>query len=662
MAELLFWPALLLYGEAAVGYLGDARHPGVAGRAATWGVRLGWLAQTALLGVQAARRDGFPWATWAGSLNLFVWLVVSAYLIWGCRRPYRLLGLAVMPLAAGLLLVARAGGGTGVGGASHYSNLFLVLHVGLVLAAFAGFTLAAGLSGLYLWQERRLKQRAATILRRPVPALATLDALALRTVAWSLPALTAGLAVGLVRLVVDGDRVDALVLATAVTWAVWAAYLWLRWVAGLGGAPCRLPRSRRLRARDRRPARAPRHPLRLMRLVLVGTSHHRAPVELRERVALERDQAQALAARLAAGGREAVCLSTCNRTEVYLAAEDAEQAELDAVAALAELEPEVEHALYRLRDQAAALHLFRVAAGLDSLVPGEGEILGQVRVAHELGTTGTLLDRVFRQALHSGRKVRAQTAIGESPASVSSAAAALAEQVFGDLAGRSILLVGAGKVSEQAARNLRSRGAEIALVANSRTDPVQIEEQLGAVDVVIASTSASGIVLDAAAVSRALGSRRGRQLLLIDLAVPRDLDPAIHELEGCYLFDIDDLQAIVAETLSGRRREAERAESLVAAEAAKFHEWHAALDVVPAIASLRARAEEIREAELRKAEGLLGRLDESQRRAVEAVTAQIVNKLLHLPTVRMKQAAAAADGVLYAEAVRHLFGLGEDER
>jgi glutamyl-tRNA reductase len=169
-------------------------------------------------------------------------------------------------------------------------------------------------------------------------------------------------------------------------------------------------------------------------------------------------------------------------------------------------------------------------------------------------------------------------------------------------------------------------------------------------------------VLDAATVAAALGKRRGRQLLLIDLAVPRDLDPAIHELEGCYLYDIDDLQAIVAETLVGRRREAERAESMVAAEAAKFHEWHASLDVVPAIASLRARAEEIREAELHKAEALLGRLDDSQRRAVESITAQIVNKLLHLPTVRMKQAAAAADGVVYAEAVRHLFGLGEDER
>jgi glutamyl-tRNA reductase len=399
-----------------------------------------------------------------------------------------------------------------------------------------------------------------------------------------------------------------------------------------------------------------------MRLVLVGTSHHHAPVELRERVALEREEAQALAVRLAEGGREAVCLSTCNRTELYLGADDGDRAEDDAAAALTALEPEVEPALYRLHEQAAAHHLFRVAAGLDSLVPGEGEILGQVRVAHELGTTGPLLDRVFRQALHAGRKARAQTAIGESPASVSSAAAALAEQVFGGLTDRSILLLGAGKVSEQAARNLRSRGAQIALVANSKTGRERIDEQLASVDVVIASTNSPALVLDAEVVGRALRRRRGRQLLLVDLAVPRDLDPAIRDLDGCYLYDIDDLEQIVAETLSGRRREAERAEALVAAEAEKFHEWHASLDVVPAIASLRARAEEIREAELRKADALLGRLDESQRRAVEAVTAQIVNKLLHLPTVRMKEAAAAADGVLYAEAVRHLFGLGEDER
>jgi ABC-type transport system involved in cytochrome c biogenesis permease subunit len=233
MAELLFWPALLLYGEAAVGYFGYARSAGAAGRAAIWGVRLGWLAQTALLAVQAAREDGFPWGTWAGSLNLFVWFVVTVYL--GVRRPFRLLGLAVMPLAAALLLVARAGGGTGIGVRSHYSNLFLVLHVGLVLAAFAGFTLAAALSAFYLWQERRLKRREVTILRRQAPSLATLDRLASRAVALSLPALTLGLAVGIVRLLGDGERIDALVAAAAVTWLVWAAYIVLRATRGLSG-------------------------------------------------------------------------------------------------------------------------------------------------------------------------------------------------------------------------------------------------------------------------------------------------------------------------------------------------------------------------------------------------------------------------------------------
>jgi ABC-type uncharacterized transport system permease subunit len=228
LAELLFWPALLLYGEAAVGYFGDARRPGSAGRAATWGVRLGWLVQTALLVVQATREDGFPWGTWAGSLNLFVWLVVGLYLIWGCRGAYRLLGLAVMPLAAVLLVVARAGGGTAVGTRSHYSSLFLVLHVGFVLVALAGLTVASALSALYLWQERRLKRREATILRRPAPSLATLDRLAARIAAFSVPALTIGIAVGIVRLVHRGDRVDALVVATLVTWAAWCGYLVLR--------------------------------------------------------------------------------------------------------------------------------------------------------------------------------------------------------------------------------------------------------------------------------------------------------------------------------------------------------------------------------------------------------------------------------------------------
>lgn len=412
-------------------------------------------------------------------------------------------------------------------------------------------------------------------------------------------------------------------------------------------------------------------------LMLVGVSHHRAPIELRERVALDLDACRALAQELADRlGGEAVVLSTCNRTELYLARE--EDAEEEAVAAVTELAgdrgDDLAAALYRLRDGAAALHLFRVAAGLDSLVPGEGEILGQVRSAFEAGAPGPLLDHLFRQALHTGRRVRVETAIGESPASVPSAAAALAQQVFGDLAGRRVVLLGAGKMSEATARNLVSRGAEIAVVANrTLAHGEDLARKLGAqalaldavgpelehADVVVSATSAAGVVVSQETVAHALRARKGRPLLLVDLAVPRDLDPAINGLEACFLYDVDDLRAVVEETLSGRRGEAARAERLVAEEAERFRDWHAALDVVPTIASLRALVEEIRDSELARAGG---RLSERERRNVESVTSQILAKLLHLPTIRMKEAAAAADGVVYADVVRHLFGLGEEER
>ena len=396
-----------------------------------------------------------------------------------------------------------------------------------------------------------------------------------------------------------------------------------------------------------------------MTLVLVGLSHHVAPVELRERVTLD----TAAAAELARSLGDAVCLSTCNRTELYLAggSEEAAAAALERLAG----EP-LDGVLYRLHEDAAAQHLFRVAAGLDSLVPGEGEILGQVRDAYEAVTPGPVLDHVFRQALGVGKRVRTETAIGESPASVSSAAAALAAQVFGELAGRRVLLVGAGRIGELAASNLASRGAEIAFVANRTEEtarelahrfggtPLRLDEipaRLGEVDVVVSSTSAPDPVLRVDQVP----ARRRTPLFFIDIAVPRDLDPEIAKLGGCFLYDIDDLEAVVAETLSGRRAEAARAEELVAEEADRFRAWRASLDVVPAIASLRALAEEIRSAELAKV-----RVSDDERRTLESVTAQILNKLLHLPTVRMKEAAVSADGAVYADAVRHLFGL-EDE-
>jgi ABC-type uncharacterized transport system permease subunit len=219
VAEALFWPVLIGYGEAAFAYA-SAR----TSRLATWGVRVGWLAQTALLAVQAARSDGFPWSTSAGSLNLFVWLVVTTYLIWGCRPRFRLLGLAVMPPVALLFLIAGLGGGTTSADGSRYPNLFLVLHVGFVLAAFAGFTLAAALAGLYLWEERRLKRRSPDILRLRLPPLQSLERLTQRAIVVSLPLLTFGLAAGILRLHEKGDSTDPLEWLTIATWLLYGGF------------------------------------------------------------------------------------------------------------------------------------------------------------------------------------------------------------------------------------------------------------------------------------------------------------------------------------------------------------------------------------------------------------------------------------------------------
>lgn len=415
-----------------------------------------------------------------------------------------------------------------------------------------------------------------------------------------------------------------------------------------------------------------------MKLALAGVSHHTASLELRERVAIDSEAARAIArdlVRASDGRHEAVVLSTCNRTELYLAARDdgvgeaADRALLDLAGDdAAGLAP----VAYRLADESAALHLFRVAAGLDSLVPGEGEILGQVRDAYEGGAAGPLLDRTFRMALHAGRRARLETAIGESPASVPAAAAALAQQVFDGLGGRRVVLVGAGRTSELTARNLRSRGATVTAVVNRSVDRAErlaaalgarafalddVARPLAEADVVVSSTSAPGFVLTADALTAALRARRGRPLLFVDLAVPRDVEPSLAAVDGCFVYDVDDLEAVVSASLEGRRTEAVQAERIVAAEAERFRAWQASLAVVPAIASLRALAEEIRSSELAR---VAGKLPESERQVVDTVTAQIVNKLLHLPTVRMKEAAVSPDGLIYADVVRHLFGLGEE--
>jgi HemX protein len=238
VAELLVWPALVAYGEAAVAYAGNVRSPGLLGRLATWGVRVGWLAQTALLVAQALRAGGFPWSTWAGSLNLFVWLVVGAYLIWGCGPRFRLLGLALMPLAAALLAVSHFAGGTESVAGTAWSDVLLVAHVGLALAAFAGFTVAAGLAALELWEERLLKHRRAGVLRLRLPSLVVLDRLTVATIAVSLAALSLGLIVMFARLPEHG--VDFLIAGTLAAWLLYASILYLRVATGRRALAARL--------------------------------------------------------------------------------------------------------------------------------------------------------------------------------------------------------------------------------------------------------------------------------------------------------------------------------------------------------------------------------------------------------------------------------------
>lgn len=402
-------------------------------------------------------------------------------------------------------------------------------------------------------------------------------------------------------------------------------------------------------------------------LSLVGISHHGATLEVRERVALDPDEAADLARNLAGDEGEAVCLSTCNRTELYVAGPGLEERAAEALG-------EVDGAVYRRSDDEAARHLFRVAAGLDSRVRGETEILGQVRAAYALGTPGPLLDRLFREALRVGRKVRAQAPVGDPAASAASAAAVLAERVLGDLTGRQVLLIGAGDIGDATAARLVARGAEIAFVANRgeerrarvarrlEAEPLPLEDiraALAEADVVVASTNSRTSLVSRDDVEVALAARERRPLLLIDLAVPRDLDPQIATLPYAFLYDVDDLdEAVGTGNVEGA---AARAEAIVAEEAERFRAWQASRGVVPAIASLRARAEEIRLRELDRAGRRLADLSPEERRAVEAVTVQIVNKLLHDPTVRLKEAAAGADGAAYADAVRHLFGLDAPE-
>lgn len=416
-----------------------------------------------------------------------------------------------------------------------------------------------------------------------------------------------------------------------------------------------------------------------VKLVLVGTNHRHAPVTLRERMARD-DHGRAVVDRLIDNDQvaEAVGLATCNRCELYMVGTDVAALREAATARLAELAGrpagEIEGLLYVHEGQAAAGHLFEVASGLDSMVPGESQILAQIRDAHadalDAGSTGAVTNRLFSAALEAGKHARHATAIGEGGASIASVAADLVRERLGDLAGVRVLVVGAGRTAALVATQLRARGAAITIVNRDRgragalaarvggrsAGLDALAELLAGADVVVAATSASGYLIGPGDVAD------GRRRVLIDLAVPRDVNPAVGELPGQTLVDVDGLEQTVQRNIRLRVAEADRVRELVDRHAEAFWAWLCGLEAVPAITSLRALAEQIRTSELDRARDKWEGLTEHDRERLDLLTRGMLQKLLHRPTVRLKQAAAEDGFAAYADAVADLFGLDRAER
>jgi glutamyl-tRNA reductase len=418
-----------------------------------------------------------------------------------------------------------------------------------------------------------------------------------------------------------------------------------------------------------------------MSLVLVGLNHQTAPVELRERLAVPEERLPELLARLATlpGVAEACALSTCNRVEAVVAAVARDCADR-ATRALLDwqgVEPGlVAASLYRLEEEAVARHLFRVAAGLDSLVLGEPQILGQVKAAYGValraGTAGSELNRLFHSVFRVAKRVRSETGLGAQSVSVGHAAAALARKIFDDLSAKRVLVLGAGEMAEITARHLVASGVrEITVTNRTHERAVALATALGgralafaalgealrAADIVIASTASPGPLIDAATVADFMRARRQSPLFFVDIAVPRNVDPRVHQLPNVYLYNVDDLQSVAAEGLSHRQREATRAEQIVAEEVEGFLRRTCTRAVVPTVVALRRRFEALRRAELERASGGLGDLTPAQRAQVDRLLEDLVAKLLHAPTATLKRLAEEQEGALYADVLATLFDL-----
>jgi glutamyl-tRNA reductase len=419
-----------------------------------------------------------------------------------------------------------------------------------------------------------------------------------------------------------------------------------------------------------------------MKLSVTGLNHTTAPVEVREKLAFDQNRMPEALAELKniSGVVEGMILSTCNRVEIALTAED-DVDTLDCVGQFLSRTRSVEHAwvrphLYSFEDSEAIRHLFRVAASLDSMVVGEPQILGQLKQAWEIaraqGSVNGMLDSVLTRAFSVAKRVRSETEIGQSAVSVSFAAVELAKQIFGSMKSHKVLLVGAGKMSELAARHLQRAGVGEILVTNRSAERAQMMRDvfggrivdyhtfvsvLPEIDVLIASSGAPHYILKKEEMKRVMGARRHRPMFLIDIAVPRNIEPAVNELESVFLYDIDDLQKVVEQNRQGRKEEAEEAEKIITEEVERVLARLRAREMGPTIASLQLQLESIRTAELERVRSKLGALTPQQEQAIEAMTRGIINKIAHTPITELRRHAENPNGNPVVEVIRRLFRL-----
>jgi len=419
-----------------------------------------------------------------------------------------------------------------------------------------------------------------------------------------------------------------------------------------------------------------------MNIILIGMNHKTAPLEIRERLSLAcGDTVNPLIEIMNIPQiKEAIYLSTCNRVEVLANAVD-EKGAMDKLKAFifnhGNLSPEeMARCLYLYYDHEAVRHLFRVASSIDSMVMGEPQILGQVkdayRTAVEHNTTGVMLNKVIHHAFRTAKRVRTETGIASNAVSVSFAAVELAKKIFGSLKGKTILLIGAGEMSELAAKHLIKYGVEKIFIANrTYARAVQIadnfhgkaiefdrlQDKIQDVDIIISSTGSPGYVIDVSMIATALRRRKNRLLFLIDIAVPRDIDPAAGDIDNVYLYNIDNLQDIVDGNLQSRKQEAEKAEAIIEEEVSNYREWYNTLEVVPTIVSLREKMEGIIRGELSKSGSWMENLTEQERNNIEILANSIINKVLHDPITSLKEESRDNGALPYIAAIRRLFGL-----